>query len=59
MKDKVIKGKSLEDKLGKYIPYCNHKAHEGIVRYSQVKQCEARNCQHYVKYRFTQIYPKV
>jgi len=48
---KVIKGKPLEDRVGKYIGFCNNPSHIGIVRYSQYKICEMRRCRFYEKYR--------
>ena len=48
---KVIKGRCLEDEVGPYIPYCTFEIHEGIVRYSQYRICEKKNCDRYVKFR--------
>ena len=49
--NKIIRGKALEDQIGQYIPYCTFEIHEGIVRYSQYKICEKRDCEHYIKFR--------
>lgn len=50
-RSKVIKGKALEDKLGKYFGFCSNPSHIGIVRYSQYRICEKRDCRFYVRYR--------
>jgi len=49
--NKVIKGEPLEDRLGSYFGFCKYYRHVGIVRYSQYKICEKRECKWYVKYR--------
>lgn len=55
MKDKnhhkIIRGEPLEDRVGKYIGFCNNPSHVGIVRYSYYKICEKRNCKYYETYR--------
>ena len=50
-KSKVIKGKPLEDRTGSYLGFCTFSRHVGIVRYSQYRICEKRQCRYYVKYR--------
>ena len=39
----------IEDKFGKYIPYCSYRFHRGIVK--DISVCEKRGCRHYQKYR--------
>ena len=46
-KSKVIKFKPLRDSNGRYIPYCDFGAHQGIVRNFEL--CEARDCKDYRK----------
>ncbi len=48
---KVIKGKCLEDNIGRYLGYCNNPRHIGVVRYSQYRICEKRECKHYERFR--------
>lgn len=51
MKNKIIKGKILEDRFGQFIPVCDYKPHPGIIRPYNIQLCEKRGCIHYVKYR--------
>lgn len=47
--DRTIKIRVLEDKLSKYIPYCQFAGHPGIP-YDE-RKCERRECVHYYKFR--------
>lgn len=42
---------SILERTKDYIPYCNSKCHEGVIRKEETeKVCIQRGCKHYEKY---------
>lgn len=40
---------NYEDEYGRYIPYCDHEPHKGIIMDENV--CQGRECGHYYRFR--------
>ena len=45
--------KPLKNGFGRFIPYCNYSKHQGIVKHNHYKDCEKKNCNHYLRLYLT------
>jgi hypothetical protein len=50
LEKRLFNFKPISDgEIGKFVPYCNFKYHQGIPRGDTYKKCEERKCHHYLK----------